>query len=177
MKGQFHIKATLIIHLAKEKNLPMMENPQGDILLYKIASKPNNIANTCLFQTLFLEIRKDDGKKNNSMLYSDTMSSRLGYASSFGPEGQIQNFGAKELCMEKSLASTSLIKAKLWKKSVGSVPGLGFQDLAEENSPRRLANTWLNFQVPFSLSVSGRRTIIVQTQLSSRKRKVYCCSD
>ena len=77
------------------------------------------------------------------MLYSHTMSSRLGYASSFGSEGQIQNFGAKELCMEKSLASTSLIKAKLWKKSVGCVPGLGFQDLAEENSPRRLANTFI----------------------------------
>lgn len=142
----------------------MMENPQGDILLYKIASKPNNISNTRLFQTLFLEIRKGDGKKNNSMLYSHTMSSRLGCASSLGLEGQIQNFGAKELCMEKSLASTSLIKAKLWKKSMGPVPGPGFQDLAEENPPRRLANTWLNFQVRFSLSVSGRRTIIVQTQ-------------
>ena len=98
------------------------------------------------------------------MLYSHTMSSRLGCASSLGLEGQIQNFGAKELCMEKSLASTSLIKAKLWKKSMGPVPGPGFQDLAEENPPRRLANTWLNFQVRFSLSVSGRRTIIVQTQ-------------
>ena len=100
MKGQFHIKATLIIHLAKEKNLPMMENPLGDILLYKIASKPNNISNTRLFQTLFLEIRKGNGKKNNSILYSHTMSSRLGCASSLGLEGQIQNFGAKELCME-----------------------------------------------------------------------------
>lgn len=39
--------------------------------------------------------------------------------------------------MEKSLASDSLIKVKIWKKSVGSILGLGFQGLAEEEPLRR----------------------------------------
>lgn len=103
------------------------------------------------------------------MLYSHTMSSRLGYASSLAPEGQIQNSGAEELCMEKSLASASLIKIKLWKKSVGSVPGLGFHGLAEEDPLRRWLTPGSVSKAPSSLSapqgLSGSRTIMVQILL------------
>lgn len=67
-------------------------------------------------------------------------------------------------------------KAKLWKKSVGSVPGLGFQDLAEENSPRRLANTWLNFQFLFSLCFWKENNHCPNSTVI-QEEKVYCCSD
>lgn len=117
------------------------------------------------------------------MLYSHTMSSRLGYASSLAPEGQIQNSGAEELCMEKSLASASLIKIKLWKKSVGSVPGLGFHGLAEEDPLRRWLTPGSVSKAPSSLSLLPRDFLEAEQSWSrfysesSNKRKVYCSSN